>query len=183
MKRISLLLILSFSAALAHAGELAIRLPEHCGNLRIDVKNQPLSQVLQRLAEKLHFDLYFAASMDRPVTVSLNEPPLALLKQMLARDGFMLVERHDAVCNRSVPDALWVLAEGDYNADQAVRYTAPVTAAPEPQPTAEDIKESKRGGHRKYMTPEERYNERVRRRLEKQGAVMVSGTKQSKEEQ
>lgn len=183
MKRLPLLLLLPLWVALsvARAGQLDIQAPEHCSNLHIEVSNQPLSEVLQQLAGTLNFWLYFDPSADRQITLTLDDAPVDLLKQMLARDGYMLQERHDPVCGRPLPDALWVLGEGEYNADQAVRYTPPVDTTPEPERSAKEIEKLKKQGHRKYMTPEERYNERIQRRLEKRGATMVSGKSQAED--
>lgn len=186
MQRILLVFFLSawIPIPAASAGDFVIHVPDDCGNLRLAVENQSLSSVLEKLSGQLPFSLHFTVSADRNITVALDQQPVELLRKLLARDGFMLVERYDPVCDRTMPASLWVLGEGEYNADQAVRYTPPVAAnAPEPERSAEEIEELKKQGHRKYMTPEERYNERIRRRLENRGAAMVSGQKETDKEQ
>lgn len=170
------LAVLCLTIVTARAGELAIQVPDGCGDWRVLVEDQPLSRVLEKLSERLTFNLYFTVSADRRVSATLEQQPVELLRMLLAHDGIMLVERYDPVCGRAMPASLWVLGEGEYNPDQAIRYApAPAPVVRETELTPQEIAEKKQRGRRRHMTPEERYNEKIRRRLEKDGAAMVSG--------
>jgi hypothetical protein len=161
---------------------------------RIEIEYQPcgdyvglvttdamLSDVLQALAAELKFELNFKSDHDRPVSMELRLPARELIEALGQDDNIMITGEVDSRCDEPIDRLMtvWFLGTGPeitYQPAMAASLDSlPETGAPPvPEKTRSDSakddknKEGEDQAKRKRdMTPEERYNERLRRKAEK----------------
>jgi len=139
-----------------------------------------LSDVLRALAVELQFELHFKSDHDRPVSVTLRQPAQELIETLGKDDNIMISGEVDTRCDEPVDRlmAVWFLGTGPEIAYQPVS-AVPLNRLPETgeeqarasnrsrsaQSTDKDNKQETK--QKRDMTPEERYNEKLRRKAEK----------------
>lgn len=127
-----------------------------------------LSTVFRSLADTLGFELVFKGS-DRPVTADLEQQPAELIESLTRDDNIIVSTVADPACvgGRRISKVRF-LAAGDpivyHPARRATTVKAPAPAAPTTAVQADEDYDEGDRGRRRFMTPDERREDRLRQR-------------------
>ena len=172
---------LSASAAGAEQDRIEIDYAACADQVGLTAADAMLSDVLRALATELQFELHFKSDNDRAISVALRKPARELIETLGRDDNIMITNEADARCDEPIDRlrAVWFLGTGPEVAYQpatvAPAYKLPETGEAQARTTGQsglegndvDKDGERRTKRKRDMSPEERYNEKLRRKAEK----------------
>jgi len=124
-------MVIVLAPSLGIAAEIRIEGGDCASGVHLVARDARFRDVLERLAEKLDFQLRFEGSADPIVNVDITRPSGELVARISPADSVIVTEARDPKCNgQKRVVKVWVLPTGDRNASVPARPSTPAAAPP-----------------------------------------------------